>query len=158
MRWPFFRQSASQDLVTSQLFNEKTFYQKFLRDIVYCKTELIIESPFLTTRRLNIMLPSFEKLVRRGVKIVVNTRQPGEHEEYLKSESEIALSLLQKIGVIVLFTGGHHRKLAIIDRTVLWEGSLNILSYGQSCEVMRRISSPQMAQDMVRFVGIERHI
>lgn len=158
MRLPFFGRSGSQDLTTSQLFDEKTFYQKFLKDVTYCRSELIIESPFITTRRLSSLLPALEKLVRRGVKVTINTRPPIEHGGYLKTEAEIALSMLSRMGVIILLTGGHHRKVAIIDRTVLWEGSLNILSYNQSCEIMRRISSPKIAQDMIRFIGIERHI
>jgi hypothetical protein len=36
--------------------------------------------------------------------------------------------MLQKLGVQVLYTSGHHRKLAIIDREILYEGSLNIPS------------------------------
>ncbi|HEU5187283.1 MAG TPA: phospholipase D-like domain-containing protein [Candidatus Saccharimonadales bacterium] len=158
MRFPLFRRSGSQDLTTSQLFNEKTFYQKFLKDITYCRSELVIESPFITTRRLSSLLPTLERLVRRGVKVTINTRPPMEHEDYLRSEAEAALSVLNRAGVTILLTGGHHRKVAIIDRTVLWEGSLNILSYNQSCEIMRRISSPKIAQDMIRFIGIERHI
>lgn len=134
MRLPFFRRSESQDLTTSQLFDEKTFYRKFLKDVTYCRSELIIESPFITTR------------------------PPIEHEDYLRNEAEVALSALNRAGVTILLTGGHHRKVAIIDRAILWEGSLNILSYNQSCEVMRRISSPKIAQDMLRFIGIERHI
>ena len=31
--------------------------------------------------------------------------------------------------------GNHHRKLAILDRKVLWEGSLNILSQTRSREI-----------------------
>lgn len=158
MRLSFFQRSASSDLIGSRLFDETTFYQKFLKDIAYCRNELIIESPFITTRRLNSILPSLEKLVRRGVKVIINTRHPREHEEYLESEARVALELLHKAGVVILFTGGHHRKLAVIDRTVLWEGSLNILSHGQSCEIMRRIQSQQMAQDMISFIKLERHI
>lgn len=158
MRLPFFQRSGFDDLAASQLFDDSTFYQKFLKDIAYCRSELIIESPFITTRRLDSILPSLEKLVRRGVKVVINTRHPREHEEYLEGESRAALELLHKAGVAVLFTGGHHRKLAVIDRAILWEGSLNILSHGQSCEVMRRIQSQKMAQDMVSFIKLERHI
>jgi len=33
---------------TSRLYDEKTFYQQFLKDIANAKTEVIIESPFIT--------------------------------------------------------------------------------------------------------------
>jgi len=52
-----------------------------------------------------------------------------------------AIGDMQKLGVIVLYTVGHHRKLAVLDRKIVYEGSLNILSFNDSCEIMRKITS-----------------
>ena len=38
----------------------------------------------------------------------------------------------------------------------LYEGSLNILSQNDSCEIMRRIESTQLAWQMARFIGVDR--
>lgn len=48
------------------------------------------------------------------------------------------------------------RKIAVIDGRILWEGSLNILSQGNSREVMRRIESEELTKQMVRFLGLHR--
>lgn len=153
MKIPFI-QKSERGLVDSQLFSEKTFHQKFLKDISRCRHELLIESPFLTLRRTNFLLPTLQRIKGRGVNIVVNTRHPSEHEGYLKDEAEKSIALLQSINVSVLATGGLHRKIAIVDRTILWEGSLNILSHNLSCEMMRRINSASMSQDMIKFLSI----
>jgi len=60
------------------------------------------------------------------------------------------------MGVHVLYTGGHHRKLVVIDRRVLYEGSHNVLSQNNSSEVMRRIESAQLAWQMIAFVGLDK--
>ena len=146
------------DLVASRLFDNTTFYSSFLRDLSRCKKEVIIESPFLTTRRVLMILPALVKLKRHGVKIVINTRDPLEQEGYMQHEAELSIDLLQSIGILILFTGGHHRKLAIIDRKMLWEGSLNILSQNDSCEVMRRIESEQLATQMISFIKLDRYL
>jgi hypothetical protein len=131
--------SPSAELLTSALFDETTFYASFIQDLKRSRQEVIIESPFVTNRRLGPLLPVFEKLKSQNVRIVVNTRDPGEHDdEYARYDARQAVSKLQH-------TGGHHRKLAILDRKILYEGSLNILSQNASCEVMRRIESPQLA-------------
>ncbi len=158
MKITFSRQTESQDIFTSQLFDQDSFYQKFFKDVANCNQELIIESPFMTVRRSRYALPYFEKAIRRGAKVVINTKHPDEQGDILKNEALISVGLLQKAGVTVLFTGGHHRKLAIVDRTILWEGSLNMLSQADSCEIMRRIHSPIMSQQMINFLGIERHL
>ena len=47
-----------------------------------------------------------------------------------------------------------HRKLAIIDGQILWEGSLNILSQVLSREIMRRTNSIELAHQMIQFTKI----
>ena len=74
------------------------------------------------------------------------------------AEAEVAMVSLAEMGVKVLFTDCHHRKLAIIDREILYEGSLNILSQGASCEVMRRIESCQLVEQMLSFFNIGKYL
>jgi len=74
----------------------------------------------------------------------------------MRTPAEVGIATLQDLGVLVLFTGGHHRKLAIIDRQITWEGSLNILSQTDSCEVMRRIESAELTKQMISFIGLEK--
>jgi phosphatidylserine/phosphatidylglycerophosphate/cardiolipin synthase-like enzyme len=151
------RQSSAADLIGSKLFNDSDFYAAFQKDLQRCQSELIIESPFITQRRLNNILPTIQKLKNKGVRVIVNTRDPlGCNEEYMREDATRAISELQHMGVQVLFTGKHHRKLAILDRNILWEGSLNILSQNDSCEIMRRIESTQLAWQMTRFIAIDK--
>jgi phosphatidylserine/phosphatidylglycerophosphate/cardiolipin synthase-like enzyme len=149
---------SQSELSPSALFDQDTFYLAFQRTLRGCQQELIIESPFMTMKRINLLLPEFRRLQQRGVKIVTNTRLPEEHDDYLRSQTEDAIELLFRMNIKVLFTGGHHRKLAIIDRKILWEGSLNILSQNDSCEVMRRIKSKELAAQMIRFIELEEFL
>jgi phosphatidylserine/phosphatidylglycerophosphate/cardiolipin synthase-like enzyme len=143
----------------SSLFDESTFYKEFTRDLINAQSEVIIESPFITIDRFNTLIPSFSKMVTRGVKIYVFTRDPAEHQEPYASESEQVIRYFEKVGIQPLIcTGNHHRKLAVIDRTILWEGSLNILSQNKSREIMRRIEGKEDAQQMIKFLRLERFI
>lgn len=153
------RDKAPTDLLTSRLFNEETFYPKLVKDLDDCLHEVIIESPFITSRRLSRLLPTLRKLKDRKVRVIINTRDPLEcDDERQKTRALEAIASLQKIGVHVLYTSAHHRKLVIIDRQILYEGSLNVLSQNNSSEVMRRIVSTQLAWQMVRFVGIDQFL
>jgi phosphatidylserine/phosphatidylglycerophosphate/cardiolipin synthase-like enzyme len=153
------RQSSAPDLINSKLYNEDTFYAAFEKDLKNCHSELIIESPFITNRRVSQLFGVLEKLKERKVRVAINTRDPEEHDSnYMREEAREALSTLQHIGVHVMFTESHHRKLAVIDRNIVYEGSLNILSQNNSCEVMRRIESVQLAWQMIRFVKIDKFL
>ncbi len=143
----------------TSLHNEKTFYQSFINDLGACQKEVIIESPFITTQRMNILWPTLKRLYSRGVKIYIITRDPKEHNETYEVQSEAEIEALETLGVQVLVcSGNHHRKLAIIDRKILWEGSLNILSQNKSKEIMRRLNGDGFARDMFKFLNFKRYI
>lgn len=145
-------------LSNSILLNQDNFYNAFIKDMARARYEVIIESPFISLKRLGYLLPTLRKLAQRGVRIIINTKPIGEQEVDYAWQVEECMAELEEIGAEVLITGGHHRKLAIIDRQILYEGSLNILSQNDSCEVMRRIHSEQLATQMINFIGISKFI
>lgn len=141
----------------SILYDESTFYNRLKQDLLEAKQEIIIESPFIATRRLEMLKPVFEKLIARGVQVFIMTRDPHEHEEFMAKQAEAGIRYFEILGVQVLLCGGgHHRKLAIIDRKVLWEGSLNILSQSHSREFMRRIESKNLTEELFKFLKFDR--
>lgn len=158
MRNPF-RPSTTYDpveLLNSTLCDESTFYKMFSNDLKHALRDVVIESPYLTINRTEMLLPLFDKLTRYGVRIRVNTRHPSHHDKGMCAQAWQSVDRLRIIGVTVKFYDDmRHRKLAIIDGQVLWEGSLNIMSQGNSREVMRRIQSPVLARQMADFCSID---
>ncbi len=151
------RKTSPDDLLTSRLFDDRTFYNSFLSDLKKAKHEVLIESPYMTTNRLTLLEPSLRKLIKKGVKIRVHTRFPGHHDELLRIQAWIVTKRLKEMGVKVkFFNDYHHRKIAVLDSRILWEGSLNILSQSNSREIMRRIESEQLAKQMIQFLGLKR--
>lgn len=149
----------SNGLITSSLFDETTFYQTFLRDLEDCQQEVVIESPYITCDRMKTFDRIFQKLVTNGVKIYIITRDPIEHSEILEQQAEVEIQRLEALGIqVLLCLGNHHRKLALIDRTIIWEGSLNILSQTRSREIMRRIESKEIAVEMFEFLKFNKFI
>lgn len=145
--------SSSDNLLSSKLYSDKSFYDQFIRDLRHCKKEVIIESPFLTLRRAEQLAPTLVKLVKKGVKIIVTTRYPKDHPTNLRVQADATIPYLARLGVEVkLLPDLPHRKLAILDKKILWEGSLNILSHSRSSEIMRRIESGSLSREMLSFI------
>jgi phosphatidylserine/phosphatidylglycerophosphate/cardiolipin synthase-like enzyme len=143
----------------SQLHDERTFYMRFLQDLERCANEVIIESPFITSDRMRIFDNVFIRLLKRGVKIYIVTRDPNEHEHGFDRQAEAEIRQCEVLGIqVLLCIGNHHRKLAILDRKILWEGSLNILSQTHSREIMRRIDGQETALEMFEFLKFSRFL
>jgi len=151
------RQQRINEVVSSRLFDEINFYQAFIADLKRAQDEIIIESPFITPYRMEKLFPVFALLVKKGVKIHIITRDPAEHDEMYCYQSTDEILKCAEIGIhVVMLKGNHHRKLAVIDRKILWEGSLNILSHVRSREIMRRIVGARSVKEMTDFLSLDK--
>ena len=139
----------------SQLHDQTDFYRSFEQDVRSARRRIVIESPFITERRFYTLLPLIERAVRRGIVVVINTRNPDEHDLVMRYQALSCINELQEIGVTVIYTGALHRKIAILD-DIVWEGSLNILSQSDSCEIMRRTESSEYVRQLVRFTKMAK--
>lgn len=140
-----------------QMYDQNSFYEAFQKDLLIAQDTVIIESPFITTKRISDLLPTLLKLVNRGVQVIINTRNPIEHDGEYKTQALDSIETLQSFGINVLYSVKHHRKVALIDNRIVWNGSLNILSQNDSCELMWRIDSSEAASKLLGFINIKAY-
>ena len=147
-----------KDLFISILFDQTTFYGQFIQDLKRCKKEVIIESPFISTSRMRYLYPFLKVLISRKIPIFVVTRDPSDYDnEFMRDQATNEILRCNELGIqLVLKKDHHHRKLAIIDRKILWEGSLNILSFSDSQEIMRRIEDEETTVKMMGFLNLKK--
>jgi len=143
----------------SSLFNENTFYPAIIKDMLTAKREVIIYSPFVAKFRTDFLKPTIEKLRERNIEVFIFTRPVEEYDNIIQPQIECALKRFEDIGVCVFYPGRYiHEKVAIIDREILWEGSLNILSHRTSNEMMRRTSNGDSAMQVMHYLSLNRRL
>lgn len=141
------------------LFNEKTFYKAFVDDMLNAKKEIIIYSPFVTKFRSDFFSDTFKKLRKRNICVFIFTRPLEEHDYLMRTEIKCALRNYEELGACITYLPGYiHAKTAIIDREILWEGSLNILSQRESKEMMRRIADEDSAKQIMSYLKLNREL
>lgn len=140
------------------------FWHYLVYDLEQAKGQVLINSPFLFERRAEEMLRNVKALVERGVTVCVYLKQPAhwgsntpvseetaiEHKRFEKLSSE-----LRKVGAHVNIKFEIHQKIVVIDRKILYEGSLNTLSQRMTAENMRRFSNPDACAEMIKKHGLD---
>ena len=54
------------------------------------------------------------------------------------------------MGLQIFFKSNIHQKFAIIDQSIVWYGSINLLGYGRSEETMMRLESASIARVLMK--------
>lgn len=136
-------------------YTQAYFYPFFYRDLQECKKELVILSPFITRRRVDSLVNHFRQLLGKGKDILVVTK-PIREQKFGGEVDEETTRYLKQIGVHVSFRRKMHEKLAIVDKSIIWQGSLNILSHRNTTELMTRIKTKEQrtAEELLKLLGI----
>lgn len=145
------------------MFDDSSFYNAFIEDLKKAKSRIVIFSPFVSRKRVMDLLPIFKEILRKKVPIYVITRNPEYRTEY-KTETIESLHDLSAIGVTVIpaykelgmddrFEKFHY-KVALIDNSVVYYGSLNILSQVDSSESMMAFRSRKTVAQLARIFHV----
>ncbi|MHA1875490.1 MAG: AAA domain-containing protein [Promethearchaeota archaeon] len=139
----------------STSYNEKSFWPKFLKDVQSSQESIIILSPFASLNRIGHLMNYFSVLINRGVDIRIYMKPPYKQGGHLSEHAEQAINLFTKWDISVIQRIKLHQKIAIIDRKISWEGSLNILSHKDTEEHMRRIEGKNVAEEIIRDLDLD---
>ena len=133
---------------------QDSFDQHLLPDLGSAEQRVIIFSPFLTNDRVASLEPQLRAATERGVLVVVVTKEQAERGRQLAGYRQIERALASW-GVTVVHKAKMHEKLVFIDDELLWQGSLNPLSFSDTQEIMERRRSKVVVEDYERTLRLE---
>lgn len=133
---------------------QDSFDQHLLPDLGSAEQRVIIFSPFLTNDRVASLEPQLRAAIERGVLVVVVTKEQAERGRQLAGYRQIERALASW-GVTVVHKAKMHEKLVFIDDELLWQGSLNPLSFSDTQEIMERRRSKVVVEDYERTLRLE---
>jgi hypothetical protein len=142
--------SMNLDSTSTGLFDEGTFYDAFGEDIKAAQESIVIFSPFVTPSGTSRWVDVLRAKREQGVRVRIVTKPPNEMGN-MGEECEEVVKELDKLGFVVDVRARLHEKFAVIDETVVWHGSLNILSHRDTSESMFRLPSAVLCTQLIRL-------
>jgi hypothetical protein len=144
------------------VFTDKTLWEAFFADLDNAKFRVIIHTPFLALHRLQQYWHRFRELRRRGVVVCIFLEEPSPTTNGQDAKSampqgfQALVTELQSMDVHVTLKPAIHEKLAVIDETVFWEGSLNYLSHRRTSDRINRIANREILREGIAMHGLDR--
>jgi hypothetical protein len=135
--------------------SDTSFLDAFRSDLAESSEQVTIFSPFLSPNRAIHYYPAFQALAARHVVIDVYARPKMEQPSTLRDSFDTVERGLMRAGVKFHTRPTMHEKVGVIDRAILWHGSLNILSHNDTRESMLRIESPDVVREVMEGLGIQ---
>ncbi len=147
LRGLFDRVPLDLDAKTIGVFNQSTFDAAVESDLANAKESIVIFSGFVTPGRVRKLGDLLRTKISGGAKVRCVTRPPKLNGTMDPARSKNALDALERIGCVVDCRARIHEKLVLIDRKIVWHGSLNALSHThRTDESMTRVVNAGLAE------------
>ncbi len=138
------------------LWDEQSFYPLFAEEVRNAKEHIVIFSPFMTRYRISQLMDDFRQAISREVRIVCIVREPKDQGSLAKVEGTYALAEeCRRVGIEMVtptqnngLSQNFHEKIAFFDNSLVFYGSLNILSQNDSTESMMAMRKPEIVEEM----------
>ncbi|WP_049576351.1 AAA domain-containing protein [Nocardiopsis sp. SBT366] len=111
---------------------------------------------FLNRKPVERWLKHLIPRIAQGVRVTVFTRPVSDHQDQNAERHQVQIQRLQKEGCEVRTRERMHEKVVVLDDTVLWHGSLNLLSSSGPTDLMMRLTDPAACERVRRIVDQAR--
>ena len=137
------------DSPTNIIFDKDNFFPVYVKDIENASSSVTIVSPFVSKKRMLQMMAYFQTILRKQVRVTIMTRPAEDFSAGKKTILRDIFTLVEAAGIHLVQKSNIHQKFAVIDETITWYGSINLLSFGYSEESIMRLQSSSIACELV---------
>ena len=128
-------------VVENQIFNGSTFYRPYTSDLTKAKRSIVISSPKLYRTEQNPLVTLLTELAHQGIEILITTVAENEETAFIQSKG-LSVKVKPKLS---LYT-------TIIDKEVVWYGSINTLGYASKDDNMIKVTDIYLANELIEMV------
>jgi superfamily II DNA or RNA helicase len=123
---------------TDLIYNGLNFVSPFVSDLSQCKRSVVISCPKVKIGRQIQIAERLIDLATNGMEVVLYTKE--ENEDTLR---------LQHQGISVIIISHLSLHAAIIDKSTIWYGSVNILGFHSVEDNLIRFKNPEIATTLL---------
>lgn len=128
-------------VVENQIFNGSTFYRPYTSDLIKAKHSIVISSPKLYRTEQNPLVTLLKEFAQQGIEILITTAAENEQTVFIQSKG-LSVKVKPKLS---LYT-------TIIDKEVVWYGSINRLGYASKDDNMIKMTDIYLANELIEMV------
>lgn len=121
-------------------------------DLDHAAESVEVYCAFLNVQPVRRWLKRFSRQLDRGIGVTVFTRPPSDFSHEQGERQHELTERLRAAGCQVVTRPRMHEKVVILDRAVLWHGSLNLLATRGATDLMMRVTNPDACARVRRIV------
>ena len=137
--------------ITNSIFDSQSYFDIFEKDVISAAGSVVISSPSFSFKKVNWLCSESECLQLKGVSVVVLTLDPEDYPDDGRDQHKSHIEHLISAGVNVITRHKYRERFAVIDSSLVWYGSMTLLSNEKDDDSLMRINNPAVAEELLEF-------
>ena len=133
----------------SFIYDSETYSEVFRGDIINAKAEVMISSPYVSTPGSERLIRIYSAMKSKDASISLITYPASHYSDDIKDRIENIHNRLNMAGIKVSFVDYIPSRYAVIDKEILWYGSMNLVSNIKEDDDEMRIVSRSVAKALI---------
>ena len=134
------------------IYDSGNYMDIFEQDLVESEKEIVISSPDIIQEKVERLIYIMKPRQEAGVKITVITEDPESRAYGNAAFLQALIQQMKDIGICVRFTENATEHFAVIDRSLVWHGGMNLLGKEDAWDNLIRVTDIKVAAELLEMV------
>ena len=143
---------VDKQVIANSIFDCDNYLEVLEKDIRAASARVFISSPSLSAGKVRWLL---SLLQNKNISAIVFATDPAIYPEDGREHHIDLIQRLQISGVRVILKKHCCERYAVIDDSLVWYGSMNLLSQGKADDSLMRLVSPVIAEELLGISSTE---
>ena len=149
--YDIFSEEVTEKQKANAIFDIDTYKEIYRKDILEAETEIIISSPAISSAKVEEMIRFLKPKQETGIKVLIVTWQP---DYYGYGDSAYWRQLqeqMREAGFEMNLAEEYCSHYCIIDREIVWYGSMNFLGKEDAEDNLMRVADKNIAAELLEL-------
>lgn len=145
-------QTDTQDKLKQLIFDSGNYYNSLKQDLVASTNQILISSPSLSQKQIDTIKDDLRQL-KSEITIITKSPDTIKNAEHRKYKNQL-LTELTRLGFSVTDSDSVYQRYVIVDHSIIWYGSIDLLGRQFSDSSFMRIESPVLAREIEQMTKV----
>ena len=137
---------ADKQVISDSIFDSANYLAVYEKDLQAATSQIVISSPSLSGRKVQRLVSLVQET---SASTVVITTAPQHYPADGREHHTELIRSLQAVGFRVVLQESCYERFAVLDGSLVWYGSMNLLSNEKVDDNMMRLSNPAIAAELL---------
>ena len=143
--------SLAEKQVANAIFTAKDYFDVFERDLIEAEVEIVISSPDIAHNKVERFISVMKSRQESGIKITIITEDPDNKSVGNPIYMMELIRQLRNVGINVGYTENVNEHYAVIDKSLVWHGGMNLLGKADVWDNLIRVKDRVAAAELLEI-------